>query len=242
VVEIHVGSTPRALHRIYAGAVGVLRSNPIIYRLGFGHWPAPAVRGQLWDWTTLALAAAMKKQVRPGATLLDMGTGPVGVLAIYAKLQLGCSRAMGVDHLPELLPSARATAARSGAAVEFAPSSLFSSVPGRFDFIVFNAPYIPVAEGRDLGALRQRMDEQRWSGGLSGLETIDRFLREAPDHLTPSGLILLGVNHFYLAAAAVRRAFVNAGLEELGATRHRLTQACAYLLRPAASSKRPNQE
>jgi methylase of polypeptide subunit release factors len=239
VVEVHASSTPRALHRIYAGAIGVLRSSPVIYRLRFGHWPASEAQGQLWDWTTLALVAAMRRHVQPGATLLDMGTGPAGVLAIYAQLQLGCARALAVDHLAELLPSARATAARAGAAVEFAHSALFSSVQGRFDVIVFNAPYIPVGEGRDLGALRHSIDEQRWSGGLSGLETIERFLREAPDHLTPAGFILLGVNHFYLEATAVRRTFANAGLRELGATPHSLTRACAYLLRPADSSKGP---
>jgi methylase of polypeptide subunit release factors len=242
VLRVHATSVPRILHRAYAGAAGVVRSDPVIYRVLFGHWPAREVQGQLWDWTTLALAAALRKQVQPGASLLDMGTGPAGVLAIYAKVQLHCGRVFGVDHLPELLPTARATAARCGAAVEFAPSALFSSAQGRFDFIVFNAPYIPVGEGRHLGALRQSVDEKRWSGGVSGLETIERFLGEAPNHLTASGRIVLGVNHFYLAPDAVRRTFVTAGLEQLGVTRHRLTQACAYLLRPAAVSKGPHKE
>jgi methylase of polypeptide subunit release factors len=242
VLRAQATSVPRALHRAYAGAAGVVRSNPAVYRLLFGHWPSREVQGQLWDWTTLALATALRKQVQPGASLLDMGTGPAGVLAVYAKLRLRCGRVSGVDHVAELLPSARATAARCGVAIEFAQSALFASVQGRFDFIVFNAPYIPVGKGRDLGALRQSVDEKRWGGGISGLETIERFLAEAPDHLTSSGRVVLGVNHFYLAPDAVRRTIVDAGLEELGVTRHRFTQASAYLLRPVAFSKGPHQE
>jgi release factor glutamine methyltransferase len=171
-----------------------------------------------------------------------MGTGPAGVLAVFAKLRLRCGRVCGVDHLVEFLPSAAATAERSGVAVEFARSALFSSVQGRFDVIVFNAPYIPVGKGRGLGVLQQTIDEKRWSGGVTGLDTIERFLGEAPDHLTSSGCIVLGVNHFYLTPDAVRNAFVAAGLAELGTTRHRLTQACAYVLRPGMPSKRPHQE
>ena len=242
MLRVQATSMPRVLHRAYAGAAGVVRSNPAVYRLLFGHWPAREVQGQLWDWTTLALAAALRKQVQPGASLLDMGTGPAGVLAVFAKLQLRCGRVSGVDHLPELLRSARATAARSGAAVDFTQSALFASVQGRFDFIVFNAPYIPVGKGRDLGALRQSVDEKRWAGGVSGLETIERFLAEAPDHLTSSGCVVLGVNHFYLAPGAVRKTILDAGLEELRVTRHRLTQASAYLLRPVGFSKGPHQE
>jgi release factor glutamine methyltransferase len=242
MLPVRATSVPHVLHRAYAGAAGVLRSNRAVYRLLFGHWPARQVKGQLWDWTTLALASALRHRVQPGASVLDMGTGPAGVLAVYAKHRLRCGRVFGVDYLPEFLPSAAATAERCGVAVEFASSALFSSVQGRFDLIVFNAPYIPVGQGRSLGALRRTVDEKRWSGGVTGLETIERFLRNAPDHLTSPGCIVLGVNHFYLSPDAVRNAFVAAGLAELGTVRHPFTRACAYVLRPVKASKRSHQE
>lgn len=224
--------TPRAAHRAYVRAATGLRGNAAVYRLLFGHWPARGLRGQLWDWTTLALAAALRRHVRPGMSVLDMGTGPAGVLAVYARHRLGCGRACGVDHVAELLPSAAATAARCGAGVEFLPSTLFSAVEGRFDVIAFNAPYIPVAHGRRLGVMRDAASERRWSGGATGMDTVDGFLRDAPDHLAPGGCILLGVNHFYLAPAAVRAAVARNALAETGIVLHGLTHACAYVLRP----------
>jgi release factor glutamine methyltransferase len=241
MLAIRATSLPNVLYRPYARAARVMRANTAVYRLLFGHWPA-RVHGQLWDWTTLALASALRRHAQPGASLLDMGTGSTGVLAVYAKHRLGSGRVCGVDHLPELLLSAAATAARCGAAVEFVCSTLFSAVRGRFDVIAFNAPYLPVDQGWRLGSLREAADERRWSGGATGLETIERFLWEAPDHLTPSGCILLGLNHFYLAPETVRGAIVNAGLAELTVVQHRFTQACAYVLRPQGLSERPYQE
>ncbi len=59
-----VAATPRSLHRAYAAAARVVRSDPLVYRVLFGHWPARQLRGQLWDWTTLALATAMRRYTR----------------------------------------------------------------------------------------------------------------------------------------------------------------------------------
>jgi release factor glutamine methyltransferase len=227
--------TPRMVHRAYLRAAGTLRSRPSVYRLLFGHWPARAVRGQLWDWTTLALAKALRRHVRPGMSVLDMGTGPAGVLAVYARHRLRCGRACGVDYVPELLPSAAATAAGCGAGVEFVSGTLFSAVEGTFDVIVFNAPYVPVVHGRRLGVMHDAEAERRWSGGATGLETVEHFLRAAPDHLAPGGCILLGVNHFYVLPDVVRGAVARCGLTVSGTVLHRLTHACAYVLRPLAA-------
>jgi methylase of polypeptide subunit release factors len=220
----------RGAHQAYSRAINRFRANPRIYRLLFGHWPARGLKGQLWDWTTLALASALRRHVRPGSSVLDVGTGPAGVLAIYAKCRLSCGRAYGVDHVPELLRSAAATAEQGGVKVEFSCSQLFTALGGRFDVIAFNAPYIPVSEGRRLGVLRSASDERRWGGGDTGLETIDHFLKQAPDHLTPSGRILLGVNHFYLRPEAVRLSIEAAHLPELDRIHHRLSRACVYVL------------
>jgi hypothetical protein len=220
----------RRAHRIYAKAVHHVRANPAIYRLLFGHWPARSLNGQLWDWTTVALASALRRHVRPGSSVLDVGTGPAGVLAIYAKCRLSCGPAYGVDHVPELLRTATATAERCGVRVGFCCSTLFSALSGRFDVIAFNAPYIPLEEGRRLGVLRGATDERRWAGGDTGLQTIDLFLKQAPDHLTLAGRILLGVNHFYLRPEAVRLSIEAAHLTELDRIHHRLSRACVYVL------------
>ncbi|HYR07898.1 MAG TPA: 50S ribosomal protein L11 methyltransferase [Longimicrobium sp.] len=228
---------PRLAHRAYLRAATGVRSSPLVYRLVFGHWPARGLRRQLWDWTTLALAEALRSHVRPGTSVLDVGTGPTGVLAIYARHRLRCGRACGVDHLPDLLPSAVETAARCGAPVEFFAASLFTGVSGRWDLIAFNAPYIPVDAGRRLGVVHDESTERRYTGGPTGMATIERFLRQAPGHLAPGGHILLGVNHFYVTPPVVREAVEHARLREVGTVRHRLTHACAYVLQPRDASR-----
>jgi len=58
--------------------------------------------------------------LRPGETVLDLGSGP-GLDALLAARQVGpTGRVIGVDMTPEMLERARATAARAGAGqVEF---------------------------------------------------------------------------------------------------------------------------
>lgn len=68
-------------------------------------------------------------------------------------------------------------------------SDLFSAFPtdDRFDLIIFNPPYLPTSENEKVpGWLNYAFD-----GGLSGRDTIDRFLENAAEHLLPGGSVLL---------------------------------------------------
>ena len=61
-------------------------------------------------------------------------------------------------------------------------SDLFEKVKGKFDFIVFNPPYLP----------EHKYDKQPdTSGGKLGDETILRFLKQARQHLVQHGRIFL---------------------------------------------------
>jgi len=64
-------------------------------------------------------------------------------------------------------------------------SDLFSNVKGRFDWIIFNPPYLP----RD-----SQEDEESaviTTGGEQGYEIIERFLKDAKEYLRVGGQILL---------------------------------------------------
>ena len=73
-----------------------------------------------------------------------------------------------------------------------APFSMDSAVDfqipsGGFDFLVFNPPYLPTAEDEKIdGMLNYAFD-----GGVSGRDSIDRFLAEAGGYLTTDGFFLL---------------------------------------------------
>jgi release factor glutamine methyltransferase len=61
-------------------------------------------------------------------------------------------------------------------------SDLFSNIKGKFDFIVFNPPYLPEHEHDKI------LDT---TGGKEGDETILRFLVQADKHLKKDGKIML---------------------------------------------------
>jgi len=225
---------PGPLFRAYSALAAPLRANHTLHRMLFGYRPPQGFQGQLWDWTTVLLRCALRRHARPGMSVLDMGTGPVGVLAICAKRICG-GEVCGVDHIGELLVTARESAARCRAEIEFHQSSLFSAVRRRYDLVLFNAPYLESATGLRLGVLRSSLDQTRWSGGESGLETMERFLEEVPRHLTVRGVALLGVNHFHVPPARCEQAFRRAHLEVLDTVRSRLVRACVYRLRPAGA-------
>jgi len=117
-------------------------------------------------------------------SVLDMGTGS-GVQAIAAAQKPEVSMVLAVDVDPEAVEAARdnAEGAEASYKMSFIVGDLFEGVgDGRFDWILFNPPYLP-SEGA--------ADEASWSGGARGCEVIERFLSEAPEHLEPDGAILM---------------------------------------------------
>ncbi len=223
-------SLRRILHRLYSTAAMRLRSNRDLHRMLFGYRPENRFSGGSWDWTTLLLRDVMKKRLRPEMSFLDMGTGPCGALALFAALNLGCRNVRAVDHLPELVDSARRCAEICGADVRFGVGDLFEGMDERFDMIVFNAPYMNPAYGRSVGLIRDNLDERRWSGGPDGCRTIVRCLGQCPGHLAPGGLALLGANAFHLPLARLEGMVDRSGLRPVGKIRHPLTLSYVFML------------
>jgi len=85
--------------------------------------------------TTALVAAALEEHLKPGASVLDVGTGS-GILVLVAML-LGASSGTAVDNDVDVLEVARENAARNG----FAPTidaRDVSDVAGTFDLVVAN--------------------------------------------------------------------------------------------------------
>jgi len=120
--------------------------------------------------------------------VLDMGTGS-GIQAITAAQKPEVTRVLAVDVNPQALEEAQRNGALAGVSgkIEFRLGDLFHAVGDeRFDFILFNPPYLPThpEESRDEAS-------RAWDGGPKGGEVIRRFLGEARNHLRQGGRILL---------------------------------------------------
>jgi len=130
--------------------------------------------------TAEMLGRAVLDEVDVNDRVLDMGTG-CGINAILAAS--ASSHVLAVDVNPVAVECARENAARNGVAnhVEVCTSDVFSNAPGRFDLIIFD-PAFRWFRARDLRELGSA-DEN-----YAALTT---FFREAKDHLTPAGRLLM---------------------------------------------------
>ncbi len=115
--------------------------------------------------------------------VLDMGTGS-GIQAVSAATKDDVTRVVAVDINPQALEASRRKAAEACVLgkVTLIRSDLFDCVEGRFDWILFNPPYLPAEGG---------LSDPAWVGGEHGAELIERFLATARDHLKAEGKILL---------------------------------------------------
>ena len=220
------------LYPPYSRIAGWLRSNRAFFKLLFGFDPLPSSRpfGQYWDWTTLALKRVLDQQFRPGMILLDMGTGPTGVLAIYAARRLRPAAVVAADHVAEVVAAAALQVEFGGCKVRTVCSDLFDQIPEVFDCIVFNAPYFVNDRARRLGLMGTPIDEVRFSGGEDGCNTIRRFLQTLPAHLSEEGWAALGVNHFHLPQAIVEATIRRSGLNVVQRLDLPFVHSSAYVL------------
>jgi len=119
--------------------------------------------------------------------VLDVGTGS-GIQALAALEKT--KDVLAVDINEEAVRSAKSKG------VNARVSDLFSNVDGKFDFILFNPPYLP-RETEDCGIKLtvdkglNYPDDVAIVGGDKGTETIERFFSEVDNYLKKDGKILL---------------------------------------------------
>jgi release factor glutamine methyltransferase len=116
--------------------------------------------------------------------MLDMGTGS-GILALYSAMRGADVTASDID--PAAISEARNAARLLGMSMTFCLSDLFTDVPGKFDLVLFNPPYLPSAS----------FDDKSVDGGPNGTLITNRFLKDLPAHLEKRAhgfLILTSLN------------------------------------------------
>jgi release factor glutamine methyltransferase len=144
--------------------------------------------------------------------LVDVGTGS-GAIAITLAVQLPQAIITAVDVSPAALVVAHNNASRHAVAnrIDFMQCNLLEPLPGPFDVILANLPYIPTDT-------LQTLDVVRWEpslaldGGADGLALIRTLITQAETRLLPGGLLALEIQYDQGAAAATlcRAAFPTA--------------------------------
>ena len=149
--------------------------------------------------------------IGPGSRVLDLCTGS-GCIAIAIKHAVPEARVEASDisdgalavfrHNAEALLSGQLKGQVSGQIVTY-KSDLLNVIPGKYDVIVSNPPYLTRAE-------TARMENASWpepklalDGGEDGLDFIRLIIAEAQDHLAPNGHLLFEADPAQMAAIKI---------------------------------------
>lgn len=132
---------------------------------------------------------------RPGATVLDVGTG-TGAMAISLTLAAPVGTMLGLDINGRALELAAENARRLGmsARVRWGRADLLRGCrAGSADLIVANLPYIPTSALPGLPRDVQHDPPEALDGGPDGLALIRRLMTQAVECLRRPGTLLLEV-------------------------------------------------
>ncbi|WP_291431653.1 peptide chain release factor N(5)-glutamine methyltransferase [Deinococcus sp.] len=129
-------------------------------------------------------------QARSQPRVLDVGTG-TGALALGVKAACPGAAVTATDLSPGALALARENAALNGLEVTWAQADLLAGVPGPFDLIVSNPPYLPDGDRAHADPEVQRDPDMALYSGPDGLTLARRLAAQAPAALAAGGELWL---------------------------------------------------
>ena len=158
----------------------------------------------LVEWALACLPQGAPQRV------LDLGTGS-GAVALALQHERPDCHLTAVDASVDALAVASANAGRLNLPVHFIHSNWMDAVPGPFDLIVSNPPY--VADGDPHLTALTHEPLQALTSGADGLDDIRQIIAQAPSRLTPGGWLLL--EHGWDQAQAVQTLLRQEGFEKI---------------------------
>jgi release factor glutamine methyltransferase len=150
--------------------------------------------------------------------LVDIGTGS-GAIAITMKLERPLLQVTATDIAEESLKVARKNAEELEAEVTFLQGDLllpFIESGKKFDIILSNPPYIPVADEKEMSIVVTEHEPHRaLFAGEDGLDLYRRFMDELPRVIKDKALIgfEIGAGQSEAVSGMLKSAFPNALVE-----------------------------
>jgi release factor glutamine methyltransferase len=179
------------------------QSEPVAYLVGHREFfgldfrVTPAVLIPRPDTETLVVELVDVAKSLPAPRILDVGTGS-GCIAIAAAINNAAAQVTATDSSEAALSIARANAESHHVLerVRFLSGDLFGPVGSeRFDIVASNPPYIADHEKETLmNDVRKYEPHSALFAGPTGLEILFRLISEAPNHLAPSGTLLVEIS------------------------------------------------
>ena len=128
--------------------------------------------------------------------VLDLCTGG-GCIALATAWHCPTATVTGTDISADALQLAQQNRAALAleSRVKLQQSDLFDQVDGCFDLILSNPPYVDADDIGELGEEYLHEPAIGLASGLDGLDITRRILREAADHLSPQGLLVVEVGN-----------------------------------------------
>lgn len=155
-------------------------------------------------------ALVLMDDVRRAWRLADVGTGS-GCLAVALAHERGNATIIATDISEPALGVAAANALRHGvdSRIRLVRTSLLDDVPGPFDLIVANPPYVPVGtrDGLQPDVRDYEPETAVFGHGADGLDEVRLLLTQTPERLAPGGWLLM---EFGFGQGDAVRAAVNA--------------------------------
>jgi release factor glutamine methyltransferase len=127
---------------------------------------------------TYLLQRAALAESKAEDNVLEIGCGSGFISQVLARK---VARLLATDINPH------AVRAAWGRGIEVVRADLFRGIKGKFDLILFNAPYLPTRPEEKTG----QWIDYALDGGESGRRTVDRFIADLAGHLRPGGRALL---------------------------------------------------
>ena len=199
-----------AWDRAIAAAARRARGMPLAYAAGRAafrhHWLTVDPRVLIPRPETEQLVDLALARVPAGGAIADVGTGS-GAIAIALAHEARPGRIVATDLSRDALDVAAANAVaarRAGdAVIEFRHGDLCAPLVGdRFDVLVSNPPYVPLADAPRLDpGVREWEPSLALYGGVDGTVLVARLVREAATVVRPEGWLLVEIDAAGGAAA-----------------------------------------